>query len=594
MIKTRYKGYFNSISIKRKLLFSYTISIFIPVLILGIILTYELREMALDYTIRSAYHDVDKIRNKLDETFNILMSVSSRLYIDEEVIEIAEKRYSSYLDLTETIRSFTTFDQYLNYHDQLSNIRLYLENTTFLNTGQFIMARNIRNEPWYIKAVDKNGLISWEYMFDEMKNESVIHLTRLLKDSYGNKIGVLTISMNRDYLYKYLKDETLDIYFIDSDGTVVAAKERQFVGKSINEMEIGKYIGPQSVNGGTIDGEINQYKVKILSERYSPSKGDTDYIIAAVFPTDQIVKEANRRSYLGLLIIFVCLATSLSLIFLFIKAFSQRITVLTSDIHKVAQGELDTTITTVGMDELGQLAKDIGTMIKSIKDLIFRAYEVNLQKSKLELKHKEMQLKILSNQINPHFLFNTLETFRMKALENSQKELSLKIQQLAGLLRASLQAENKEIPLSKEIELVCKYLEIQKYRFEDKINYVIDCPEEYGNFNIPSFIVQPIVENSIIHGIEQKYGRGEVKIIVSRQNDTLIISVTDDGVGMNEEKLEKILIGLSNIESGIYEHIGIINVSRRIQLFYGTEYGLEISAKPGEGTVVKIILPIRR
>lgn len=549
--------------------------------------------MALDQANKSAYHDLERVQNKLEEEFKILISVSEKIYIDKDIVALADMEYYSDLQVTEMFRKYATFDQYLNLYSEIKSIRLYLDNKTVLNTGQFMKAGDrIKGKEWYKSAVAKDGLISWEYEYDEIGDAYSIHLTRLVKDFFGKHIGVLSIAMNNDYLIKYLKGETFDIYVIDK-GRVVTAKNREIIGQALNQLELGKYLNLNSLGEETVDGIINGDNVKILSKSFSPAKGDTNFTIVAVLPTDKIATEANKRSFLGFVIITISLAASLGLIILFTKTLSRRITVLTRQIHQVAQGQLDTEITIIGRDEIGQLAQDIGVMIKSIKDLMHNAYEANLQKGQLELKQKEMQFKMLSSQVNPHFLFNTLETIRMKAIEYGQKELSDKIKQLAYILRASLQMENKEIPLVKELELVRSYLEIQKYRFEERINYAIRCEKQFEKNKVLSFIIQPIVENSIIHGIESKFGQGKVKIIVSAENQKLIITIIDNGIGIEKDKLNTILENISDIHKGDVQHIGIINVSQRIKLFYGQEYGLEIKTERNKGTEIRIIIPSR-
>jgi len=226
-----------------------------------------------------------------------------------------------------------------------------------------------------------------------------------------------------------------------------------------------------------------------------------------------------------------------------------------------------------------------------IMQIVNEVYVQKLQKEQLLFRQKEMQFKILSGQTNPHFLYNTLETIRMMAIGKKENEIASAVKMLSSLLRQSLSANEKNISLEKELELVRNYLAIQKLRFGNRIDYAINMEPELGRFNILPLLIQPLVENSIIHGLETKREGGCIRISVESKDKTLRINVSDNGIGMKPEALEKLRNDLSGGEEFSDGRIGLFNVNRRIKMYYGFDFGLTISANEQNGIDVCMVIP---
>jgi len=226
-----------------------------------------------------------------------------------------------------------------------------------------------------------------------------------------------------------------------------------------------------------------------------------------------------------------------------------------------------------------------------ILQIINEVYIQKLQKERLFSHQKEMQLKILSNQINPHFLYNTLETIRMMALEKKEHKIAATIKMLSQLLRQSLSASEKTVPLSKELELVHNYLAIQKLRFGDRVDYSIDMEPGLGGYSVLPLLIQPLVENSLIHGLETKPGGGYIRIAMETQGKTLCIDVSDNGTGIEPERLEKLRNDLALSEDSMNGRIGLVNVNQRIKLHYGDDFGLAVSGS-ADGFTVRMTIPL--
>lgn len=218
---------------------------------------------------------------------------------------------------------------------------------------------------------------------------------------------------------------------------------------------------------------------------------------------------------------------------------------------------------------------------------------------------EEIQMLVLQSQINPHFLYNTLEAIRSEALVNGQHDLADMIESLGLFFRYNISQKGKQVTLREEIYSIENYFKIQKYRFDDRINLQINCSkDEYLNYRMPKLVLQPIVENCIYHGLEPKVGKGLVEINIWATAQRLIIEVSDDGVGIEHSKLsemkKKILTSIIEPEVNLlkdnvlqdYGGIALRNVNQRIKLYFGMEYGLQIESYPGLGTDIELSLPL--
>lgn len=199
---------------------------------------------------------------------------------------------------------------------------------------------------------------------------------------------------------------------------------------------------------------------------------------------------------------------------------------------------------------------------------------------------------MLASQINPHFLYNTLEMIRMKALMNKDPEVAQLVKMLSKMMRSSLERTDRLIPIKKEMELIDYYLNIQQMRFGDKFSYQVNVDPPLENYYILPLILQPLVENAIIHGLESKENHGFIRITLKEHRDFIDIEVMDNGTGIPREKYLEIK---ERMDDGTYQsegnRIGLHNVQQRMKLYYGEDYGLRIDSIHGLGTTVLMKLP---
>jgi two-component system sensor histidine kinase YesM len=227
-------------------------------------------------------------------------------------------------------------------------------------------------------------------------------------------------------------------------------------------------------------------------------------------------------------------------------------------------------------------------MVAQVQKLIQEVYQEQYLTQKAELKSLRMQ-------INPHFLYNTLESINWMARIKGAPEIGDMVKALGDLMRVSISGEDF-IPVGEEVGNVVNYLKIQNFRYGDRFEIRIHIEPDIEKILVPKLILQPIVENAIVHGLEEKVGNGRIEITGVLEEGNIVITVADNGVGMEEEKAAVILDdgGEEAAHSDNHTHIGLKNVDRRIKLYYGQQYGLSVASVPGSGTTVRAVLPMEQ
>lgn len=316
----------------------------------------------------------------------------------------------------------------------------------------------------------------------------------------------------------------------------------------------------------------------------------TQYIYNEI--TDiQAARIAYQEKYLTVVkyavVLFVAVfAVLIVLSYVIPRSITKPIRKLVSVTDRIAGGDLSIRSEVIGGPEVTRLNDSMNEMIDKINELIdqVRTEQIHLRKA---------EFRILQSQINPHFLYNTLDTIVWLAEAGDSKQVVNMVRSLSDFFRTSLNQGKDIVTLKEEIQHVRSYLEIQQVRYQDILTYEIHMQEELSDQLIPKITLQPLVENALYHGIKNKRGGGAIAICVFTENDSLVIRVSDTGIGMNEDRLANVRAGIkdSPSERDVY---GLYNVNERIRLNFGEQYGIRLDSSYGEGTVADVILPMRK
>ena len=302
-------------------------------------------------------------------------------------------------------------------------------------------------------------------------------------------------------------------------------------------------------------------------------------------------RQMERFSLLFVVLVAIVIAGTVIVIILFSSYLSDRILTLRTAMHQASMGDYNIIDEFRGEDELTDIFSDLMTMVGRIHDKEAEFFEGRIKEQKLVNKQQEMEFKMLSSQINPHFLYNTLDII-VWMIENEKKQDAVKVvTALARFFRISLSRGKSIIPVKDELEHVRNYLMIRQMRFKNKFTYQIQAEEQVLSLASLKLMLQPLVENAIYHGMEFMDGDGEIVVKVCRQQESLLFMIQDNGLGMTKEQVQGLLTEKNHSSSRRGSGIGVKNVNERIRLYFGEEYGLSIQSEPDEGTVVKICLP---
>ena len=280
----------------------------------------------------------------------------------------------------------------------------------------------------------------------------------------------------------------------------------------------------------------------------------------------------------------------------FASHFSSRVNELRSSMHDVSNEDYDVPDSLRGNDEISMAYEELKKMAQLIKEKDAEMYETKIDAERFATEQQMMEYKMLSSQINPHFLYNTLEALRMRAISEKDRDVATGIKLLGKSMRYILDNTGTvSVPLQQELDYIENYIKIIKFRFQERISYELKVEDEIDtkSYSILPLLLQPIVENSVGHGLEM-VENGTLKITVSEgMEETIKVLIEDDGIGMNPGELRAVRLKIDRLEQIPAKSIGLFNINKRIKLFYGDRYGIEIDSEENVGTKVTVTLPMR-
>ena len=382
--------------------------------------------------------------------------------------------------------------------------------------------------------------------------------------------GILYISVEYDSMFETFKQTLQNNYGIvifDEKGNAVY--EKAFFDKKYLEYELNA--------AQLIDQKKNQEnEYTILSETSSV----TGWTACLYKPNSLIVWSATPIIRIALIAVFVMTLMSVIVMMILTRFVTKRIRRLRSGMKEVEQGNFEVNITSDSRDEIGDLVNGFDSMLLQLNTLIKEVYEGRI-------KEKEYEMRALQAQINPHFLYNTLSLINWKAIEADAQDISKITLALSTFYRTSLNKGKNVMSLSDELRNMRSYLDIQLMMHDYEFDVEFDVDESIGQYQSLNLMLQPLIENAIAHGIDVKTdGRGKLTITGKEDGDLIVLTVSDNGVGMSDEQAARILTE----ESKGY---GVRNVNERIKLYYGEQYSLQIESKIGQGTKASIRIPKR-
>ena len=412
--------------------------------------------------------------------------------------------------------------------------------------------------------------------------ETIISYYKPIISKYLNtQIGVQRVSMEASEFSSVLEDALSVqgglLYIINGNDQLIGASDLEQY-RTMSGGEIARKTVENAGKWEVYGDQDTQYLC------YSQAIKNTDWMLVAMIPYEAIMQEENTVRGILFSIAFLIIAICGVLIYFFSRSFTRRLSILSNTMHEVEKGNLQVELKTQDSDEIGMLYQAFNYMLRNMNALVKEQYENGKA-------IKSAELKALQAQINPHFLYNTLDLINWEAMDHNAPEIAEISRALARYYKISLNRGEDLISLNEELRHVETYVQIQNYRFDNRISLHIDVPEELRGLKIQKIVLQPLVENAILHGMLmlEKGERGTVTITGWKQSGDLFLTVKDEGVGMPASQLRNILTDKPVVDRHGY---GIRNIHKRLQLQYGEKYGLHFDSTPGKGTTVTIRIPI--
>ncbi|AWV32383.1 sensor histidine kinase [Paenibacillus odorifer] len=581
----------NDMRMKKKLAVTFISAAIFPLLLSGLYLTGKLREIVINNAYMQVSDNVDRVRKRTEELIKVPLDISYRLSVDNRMKKVASREYANYGEVIQAYREYTDIRDYIQLYKEISGIRVYVENPTALNNWEFIQpGKSIKDQTWYREAIDQKGLAGWNLIKDEQSDTESISLIRSFPvDAMGTK-GVLVINVGQQQLNSILDQESFTTLIVDSRNRIIGSNEAELTGMNLPDIKVDEQIlfNQEGSYNTVVKGKASKV---VLADLNPPNSWNGLRVISIITGTE-ITREADQVILLGAVVIMVSLLFAVLLIYASASLLSRRLLRLSKHMAKVGSGSWETYIHIDGKDEVGLLSKQFNTLLRSVHDLVQEVQETNAQKNLIEQRQSEIRFKMLASQIHPHFLFNALESIRMEAHIRRQDDIAEAVWLLSTLLRSSLEAGNGSIPLREEIERVRCYLDMQKFRYEDRLEYHLTVDPDLQDLPVPPLIIQPLVENSILHGLDNREEGAVITVEVKKIREGALVKVFDNGAGFPSERLAGIRAELAEaVHEQESQRIGIRNVNDRLVLLYGASSALSIESQPETGTTITFFIP---
>lgn len=576
----------NNLKIRTKFLLIYCFCVLLPIIFTDAFILFTVNQNARKDQMNNLINLMERVKSNLEDTVEGCILFTYNFRTDENLNDFLTKDYINYLDYYEnytTLLSNNSLSYNFNY-GLLYKIVVYADNNSIVNGGKIISLDTVRTTDWY-KAFKESGKDTFLYSyFDGSKRfipgSGTCRTISIIRDMdyYSNRGIEKFVKIDIDY--NYMLKDVLNEKF---DGEIYVRNKDYILFSNL-----------PSTSGLTDFTPANQIYDKSATMSMTFQTGYEDWeilIFSDDIPFWSVLVEYNG---LILLILFNLLIPTL-LIYLVGKSISRRLAVITEYMGRVEKERFEVIDSREGMDEIGKLIRSYNLMVLKIKELIEVVFKGNAEKQALELSKKQAELKAVQSQVNPHFLFNTLESIRMRSLIKNETETADIIGELAVLFRKSMIWGADNITIEEEMSFIDKYINIHKYRFGDKIRYYRYVMPDCRNYLIPKLSIGTFIENACIHGIETTDKDGVISITVTKNDNNLYIEISDNGKGFEERRLEELRSMLAHADHKIlYESksTGMLNAYLRLKMFCDGNIVFDIDSEPESGTDIMIQLPL--
>ncbi len=579
--------WFNNIGIRNKLIIVYISCVMLPTLVGSIIwITVTGQEMDARETQQldnMAERIVSNVRQIVQNSVDVTNQISTDVALGRDLEQNFSEADSYYRFFYHNFR--TRFDMYLLSNPYVANITMFTSNPNHSNSGYFqYISRYVRQEQWYKDHMSIGNHVSLApmeasaFLSTHSRYLRIIQRVRRVTEPNMNE-QLITVDLKMDRILSEIaaQADEMEIYILKDNKAL-------YMTPISERAEIGEEVSL-----------LNERNLYLIERPLGDIAHFDGWSILGVYDRSLLVKQRNGTFLyiIGWSALFSII--SVVILSLVLNSVVVRITLLTKHMRRITGKNFSPLeYQDMGTDEVGWLIRFFNNMINEINRLINDVYKLEVRQKEMEIENVRAELQYLQSQADPHFLFNTLNAIMVVCVKKGYTEVVEVIQNLAKLLRRLLDSGDKLILLKEEFDFIDKYLMIEKFRFGDKFEYEVSLSPEAEQFTIPRMLIQPLVENACIHGLQSVSGRQRKLTLSAYQNEheEIAIRVEDNGIGMDEDALQAIRVALRNqAESGDARvGIGLRNVYRRMKLHYRNSATMKLESYPEKGMSVTIVL----
>lgn len=574
----------NNYSIRKKLMLLYICCVLLPLFITdSVILTLLLQSEKTQQS-----HEMENIasavRTDLTYTFEEMSKMANTLYINRDINEFLDRQYTSDREFYSASRGVETKSFYeTSINTGSISVVMCSDNETIVNGGHFYKISSVKEEAWCKKLLESstNTVIHFYYVGDEnptafsKRKVSVMRRLNYYKDLKCEKLVRLDLEYNTLVRRLTSMKYSMAVYVCSGDKILFSN-----VGHAQNNADYDYLTGKEKI-GISQDFDLYGESFRIL---VMDPESDIFDLLKSHFPLIMLMLAVNI-----LLPWFLTVG--------FNRSFTVRLGQLSEAFNQVQAESLKEITNIKGGDEISSLMKNYNHMVRRSRELIKTVYKDRLEKQKMDIARQNAELLALHSQINPHFLFNVLESIRMHSVIKGEEETAGMIERLAVLERQNVNWKSDFIKISEELAFIEAYLELQKYRFGERLSYQIEAEKDCLDYILPKLTLVTFVENACVHGIEKKSVPCWIYIRIYRKDGWLHLEVEDTGGGMDEASVEELRqrMKVSKIETLMHnEHVGIVNACLRLKMVTDGKAEFELESEEKVGTFMVIKVPVEK
>lgn len=581
----------NDFSISQKMMLIFVGCVILPFLIQNIFYYNATEKNIQNEVMQRLTQSLSEKTGKVNGCISGTISFSLRYNTNQELYKFLDTNYSSslnyFIEYQDHVKDLLLSD--LTYNPQLFQLTLYTDNPTIVSGA---LVKKIASGDF--ETLGENLL---DYRLDPLtpapkgpklrialippglttSNDRSLSIIRPLKyyPEYSKYQKAIRIDINLLYISSMLRENDLfdNIVLVDSDSRIIAS------ANTYHE------FGPFDI--------FSEAKLKKGIVVLKQPLADIPLSLYGFYDTNLVAKEFNKMRRETILIAFGSMLLAFFCILLVAGNITKRTKQVVNLSKDIARGNFaQISQNEIGRDEIGILAESINQMSLQLQTLIDEEYNAQLTQAHLERETVQAKLLALQSQVNPHFIFNTLECIRLKASAKNEAETAKIIMYVSKMFRHLINWDDDIILLSEDIKFLEEFLYIQKYRFGDEFEYSVTVAEAAKNCLLPKLIIQPVVENACVHGVESISQNRKVDVGVTANNGQLLISVADNGIGIDESRLSELKRMLQGGEK-LTHSVGLYNLYQRLYLYYGKNFAIDVQSQKRQGTKVNIVIPVR-